>query len=83
MELDKVTKKQKLVYDHSFTAFVKRDGLPENRLVIRFQGCTNDACFFPETRMFDPQADGTYAEALAGASDLKAASRRLRIGWGG
>jgi thioredoxin:protein disulfide reductase len=71
IETDKVTGKPRKVYLDNFSAEINPAGLPDHRLAVKFQGCTNDACFFPEQRMFAPDAAGVFAEV---ASDAPAAS---------
>ena len=52
MEVDKVSGKEKTVYERSFNAELAMASLVNDRLVVKFQGCSNAACFFPEKRTF-------------------------------
>lgn len=65
LEIDKFSGKEKKVYEHDFSAELNLADLPDHQLAIKFQGCTNAACFFPEVRLFAPNATGTYAEVSA------------------
>ncbi len=49
-----------------FSVAVNPADLPDHQLAVKFQGCTNAACFFPEQRLFAPGADGTFAEVTSG-----------------
>jgi thiol:disulfide interchange protein len=51
-ELDKVSGKQKKVYERNFNVELAMASLVSNRLMVKFQGCSNDSCFFPEKRTF-------------------------------
>ena len=62
LETDKVTGKEKKVYDANFSVELRPADFPEKKVAVKFQGCTNAACFFPETRIFVPDATGVYAE---------------------
>lgn len=72
VEPDPVSGKQKRVYAHSFTADLKRGDLAENRLGIKFQGCTNGACFFPEQRWFVLRNGESFSEEVNGANTTEA-----------
>lgn len=61
MEWDETQKEKKAVYEHSFAAMLNPVELAGQPLVIRFQGCTNGACFAPEKLTFAAQSDGRYA----------------------
>lgn len=55
---DKVTGLEKKFYSRPFTARLKlADALP-TVLVIKFQGCSNTACYFPDKRVFTVTTDG-------------------------
>lgn len=62
MKTDKVTGKPRKVYLNDFSVELNPAGLPGRQLAVKFQGCTNAACFFPEERRFAPNADGAFAE---------------------
>jgi thiol:disulfide interchange protein len=66
LEPDRATGKQKKVYAHSFWADLKRGDLAEQRVTIKFQGCTNGACFFPEKRSFVLRDRGSFSEETDG-----------------
>ena len=73
--LDKVTGHVKRLYDHNFT--VQMESVV-GILLVKFQGCTNAACFFPEKRIFAPSTGGLYAEVavaelVSGANEPVAA----------
>ncbi|HTB84184.1 MAG TPA: cytochrome c biogenesis protein CcdA [Candidatus Sulfotelmatobacter sp.] len=70
-ETDKVTGKEKKIYEQNFSVELRPVDFPGRKVAIKFQGCTNDACFFPETRTFAPDDAGIYAEAGNGAGTLK------------
>ncbi len=56
------TGQEKKVYDHSFAAEVKLDSpLPVN-LIVKFQGCSNAACYFPDKRFFRITSATTVAQ---------------------
>jgi len=67
VEADKVTGKPRKVYLKNFSVELNPADLPDHQLAVKFQGCTNDACFFPEQRLFAPNAKGIFAEVAAGA----------------
>ena len=61
-EIDKASGKEKLVYEHSFYVELSGAASLGAALVVKFQGCTNAECFFPEKRVFARGADGIFAE---------------------
>ncbi len=63
-EMDKATKKQKQVYTRSFTAELAAASLSNGQLIVKFQGCTNGACFFPEKRVFAARESGPFTEIM-------------------
>ena len=65
METDKVTGKPRKVYLNSFSVELNPADLPGRQLAVKFQGCTNAACFFPEQRLFASNADGAFAEVAS------------------
>jgi len=77
LRLDKNSGHEKNLYDHDFTVLLAPIS---GNLVVKFQGCTNAACYFPEKRFFTRAADGAFSEfipaqeASAGADTLTAAS---------
>jgi thiol:disulfide interchange protein len=68
LETDKVTGKPRRVYLNDFSVEVNPADLPDHQLAVKFQGCTNDACFFPEQRLFASGADGIFSEITTGSS---------------
>ena len=57
--VDKVTGHEKKLYDRNFAALLEP---VKGSLQVKFQGCTNAACFFPEKRIFAANANGSYTE---------------------
>lgn len=71
--VDKATGHEKKLYNQAFNV-----DLPPvtGELVVKFQGCSNSACFFPEQRAFAIASQGMIAEAkTGGGSATNAASR--------
>ena len=62
LETDQVTGKPRKVYLSPFSVELDPADLPGHQLAVKFQGCTNAACFFPEQRRFAPDAAGRFAE---------------------
>lgn len=62
---DPVTGQEKKIYDRSFSADVSLSNALPPSLVVRFQGCTNAACFFPDRRAFMLLPGGRFAESIA------------------
>ena len=62
--VDKATGHEKKLYDRNFRVFLKP---MSGDLVVKFQGCTNAACYFPEKRVFQAVANGQYVESSASA----------------
>ena len=60
-----VTGQEKLVYDHSFSAEVKLDSALPVNLVVKFQGCSNVACYFPDKRYFTISSPTAVAQTGA------------------
>jgi thiol:disulfide interchange protein len=63
--IDKATGHEKKVFTSSFAAELKLPVVFDGNLVVKFQGCSNGACYFPEKRTFAPAAGGGFAEVLA------------------
>ncbi|MCX6895522.1 MAG: thioredoxin family protein [Verrucomicrobia bacterium] len=72
--LDKATGREKPVYAESFTADLNLGAAFTGNLIVKFQGCSNTACFFPEQRVFAAGANGQFAEVTAGAPAVAAAN---------
>jgi thiol:disulfide interchange protein len=58
---DEVSGDEKKVYDHPFSAALQID-LPLT-LVVKMQGCSNSACYFPERHTFSVTAAGITSES--------------------
>lgn len=69
ISVDKATGHEKKMYDRDFEVLLA--AVPGN-LSVKFQGCTNAACYFPEKRTFAPSTDGSYAEQAATTPELVA-----------
>ena len=67
IKVDKATGHEKKIYDRNFTVWLEP---VTGNLQVKFQGCTNDACFFPEKRSFAMNGDGIFSEATATAASL-------------
>ena len=55
--VDKVTGKKKLVYPGDFAAELSLTSALPTTVVVKFQGCSNSACYFPERHTFVIGAD--------------------------
>jgi thioredoxin:protein disulfide reductase len=80
LEQDRASGKQKKVYVRSFEAALKRGELAENRVTVKFQGCTNAACFFPEKRSFVLREGEMFAEETNG-SESAGSGGLLAVDW--
>ncbi len=70
VHLDAVSGQQKEVYDRPFSAILKLDSPLPASLLVKFQGCSNSACFFPEKHLFTVTGTGIIAQtAEAKSSD--------------
>lgn len=65
VETDRVTGKPREVYLQDFSVDLSPADLADGRLTVKFQGCTNAACFFPEQRQFAAGPDGNYVEVTS------------------
>ena len=65
--MDKVTGHEKKLYDRNFAVLLEP---VKGSLLVKFQGCTNAACFFPEKRSFAANADGSYIETTTTTTEL-------------
>ena len=83
MELNRVTGKTNLVYPHDFSVALKLTDLPDHQLVVKFQGCTNGECYFPEQRLFATNTAGIFSEVAPGtpAANLAVAGDTSEIDW--
>jgi thiol:disulfide interchange protein DsbD len=80
---DPFSDETKKVYDRSFTALLRPGADKETvRLVVKFQGCDETVCFFPETRMFDLslKGDSTDSSSVASAT-AEAAPSAMKEDW--
>jgi thiol:disulfide interchange protein len=62
MHLDAVSGQQKLVYDQPFSATLKVGPPLSSGLLVKFQGCSNSACYFPEKHSFTVTSTGILAQ---------------------
>ncbi|HLH53428.1 MAG TPA: cytochrome c biogenesis protein CcdA [Verrucomicrobiae bacterium] len=86
MHLDAVSGQQKLVYDHAFSATLKIDPPFPSPLLVKFQGCSNAACYFPERHRFSVTSAGIVEQIEKKAdsdSDVAAAGAAAQIGTNG
>jgi thiol:disulfide interchange protein DsbD len=65
LETNRVTGKATRIYPRDFFITVNAADLPDHQLAVKFQGCTNGECYFPEQRLFAPDAAGNFAEVAA------------------
>lgn len=56
--LDAVSGQQKEVYDKPFSAVLKLEAVLPTTLLVKFQGCSNSACYFPEKHAFTVSSKG-------------------------
>jgi len=76
VETDLVTGKPRKVYLNDFSATINPADIPDHTLAVKFQGCTNAACFFPEQRRFAMTADGSMPEVTSDNSRTNAIAGR-------
>src|SRR5947209_3115418 len=58
MHTNELTKQERLGYESDFTAQLQhREAFPA-QILVRFQGCSNNACYFPEKHLFSITAGG-------------------------
>src|SRR5262249_30502830 len=58
MHHDQVSGEDKKVYDAPFAATLKIDSVLPLNLLVKFQGCSNSACYFPERHSFTVTSTG-------------------------
>ncbi len=63
--VDKATGKEKKMFHRAFDVDLRLGQPPLTNFVVRMQGCSNSACYFPETRTFHVAAGGVITEELA------------------
>jgi thioredoxin:protein disulfide reductase len=86
MHLDQVSGQQKEVYDQPFSATLKLDSPLPSSLLVKFQGCSNSACYFPEKHLFTLTATNIFAQVEKPAEsgqDASAAGGQLAISTNG
>jgi thiol:disulfide interchange protein len=62
MHLDAVSGEQKPVYLQPFSATLKIEPPFPQALLVKFQGCSNSACFFPEKHLFTVHSNAVLAQ---------------------
>ncbi len=67
VKVDKATGHEKKLYDHDFAAQLAPS---VGNLTVKFQGCTNAACFFPEKRIFAKNSQGGFVETIPASTPL-------------
>lgn len=67
MHLDAVSGQQKLVYDKAFSATLKINPPLPQPLLVKLQGCSNSACYFPEKHFFTVTSTGVVAQVESDA----------------
>ena len=59
---DAVTQTRRLMFDHSLYADLKLSELATGSFMVKLQGCSNGACYFPEKHYFQVKRDGNCIE---------------------
>lgn len=67
VKVDKATGHEKKLYDRNFTVWLEPVA---GSLLVKFQGCTNAACYFPEKRTFAMNGLGAFIETATAAATL-------------
>ena len=81
---DKATGHEKRMYDRDFAVELKLAKELPAILVVKFQGCSNSACYFPEKHTFVVGADGLITEQIAPAestAEVAAGAGAFDTGW--
>ena len=73
---DEVSGQDKKVYDRPFSAALQIDSPLPVTLVVKMQGCSNSACYFPEKHAFAVTSAGVIAQSISGQTS-KAVSGRV------
>ncbi len=68
MDVDKASGEERKMYDRSFTADLVLPADFAGDLVVKFQGCSNNACYFPEKLVFTVTANSVFAETKRAAT---------------
>lgn len=76
--VDKFDGHEKRMYSNSFEAELVLPLLPTN-LIVKFQGCSNSACYFPEKRSFRITPDG--AASIDSTTPTAHARENLPSAW--
>jgi thiol:disulfide interchange protein DsbD len=74
VHLDQVSGQQKEVYDQPFSATLKLDSPLPASLLVKFQGCSNSACYFPEKHVFTLTSNQIVAQVEKTADSNQDAS---------
>lgn len=69
VHLDAVSGQQKEVYDKPFSAVLNVGSPLPAGVLVKFQGCSNSACFFPEKHLFVVSSNGITAQVEPSDSD--------------
>ncbi|HWC00500.1 MAG TPA: cytochrome c biogenesis protein CcdA, partial [Bryobacteraceae bacterium] len=69
---DDLSGEDKKVYDAPFAATLKLEAPLPVHLLVRFQGCSNSACFFPEKHYFTVTQSGVVEGEAAGPPTIPA-----------
>lgn len=88
--IDKFSKHEKQLYNQSFAAELKLDATRPLTMVVKFQGCSNSACYFPEKHTFVINDKNAIAEvspnvpppetvADAGSADWAAEAKQFKV----
>jgi thioredoxin:protein disulfide reductase len=62
---DLVTQQRRPMFNHSFHADLRLDQLVTSNFMVRLQGCSNGACYFPEKHYFQIERGGGCVEVAA------------------
>ena len=62
LEVNPVDGRTNRVFPHDFAVLINLADLTDHQLAVKFQGCTNGECYFPEQRLFAPNTTGSFAE---------------------
>ncbi len=63
--LDPVTHNRRAMFDRSFFAELSLDQIVPGSFMVRLQGCSNSACYFPEKHYFKMESGGAWVETAA------------------
>ncbi len=78
---DKVTGRERNMYNRSFVADFRLESPLLTNLIVKMQGCSNSACYFPEKRVFSLTADGKLVAATPVASPVIATPDAAVADW--